>query len=490
MKMKRTVSMLLLTAMLASLFASCAGDDQANSKAQTTSADGVTTAADAETEINYLDMLPAADFGGQDCDILCRESLVDEIWIEEEIGETMNDAVYRRNKAVEEKYKVVITPVPTPGDWSTQSTFIDALRGSVQAQDGAYDISASYLAFTSTMATEGLFYNLYDIDTIDLSNVWWTQGFVENNTLNGRLYTTIGDVSLSMWESLFGIFFNKQLAVDYDIGDVYQTVKDGKWTLDTLQNMSKKVSGDINGDSEYTEDDLYGFITNQNNIRVFVTSCDIPFTKRNDEGSFDFIYYGDKVVTLYERMFSYLFDGNEVYIDWHSNNSKIFMADRALFATATLGSTETYRQMDTDFGILPYPKYDESQKNYISHSADNLSVFAIPASVTDPEFSGTILEALSAESKQTVIPAFYDIALKGKGTRDNDSEAMIDLIRDTVIFDFGYVHAVTINGLFQFFGDTLVTGSNPSLASVYEKKEKQFITAFDKVLEAYNKITE
>ena len=109
MKMKRTVSMLLLTAMLASLFASCAGDDQANSKAQTTSADGVTTAADAETEINYLDMLPAADFGGQDCDILCRESLVDEIWIEEEIGETMNDAVYRRNKAVEEKYKVVIT---------------------------------------------------------------------------------------------------------------------------------------------------------------------------------------------------------------------------------------------------------------------------------------------------------------------------------------------------------------------------------------------
>ncbi len=486
MNMKRTISILLILTMLTSLLAACSGDTDANDAAETTGQRE--TVGGDETELNYLDTLETVDYGGKDCNIICRDSLVDEIWVEEEIGETMNDAVYRRNKAVEEKYHVVINAVPTPGDWSTQKEFIDAIRGSVQAQDHAYDISASYLAFTSNMSTEGLFYNLYDINTIDLTNVWWTKGFVDNNTLNDCLYTTIGDVSLSMWESLFGIFFNKQLVQDYDVGDLYQTVKDGKWTLDALQTMSKKVSGDVNGDSQYTEDDLYGFITNQNNIRVFVTSCDIPFTRRNDEGSFDFIYYGDKVVTLYERMYSYLYDGDVVYLDWHNNNSNIFMADRALFMTATLGSTETFRQMDTDFGILPYPKYDEDQANYISHSADNLSVFAIPASVEDPDFSGTILEAMSAESKQTVIPSFYDIALKGKGTRDNDSEAMIDLIRDTVIFDFGYVHAVSINGLFQFFGDRLSAGE-ASLASAYEKQEKKFISDFEKVLEAYTKIT-
>ena len=166
----------------------------------------------------------------------------------------------------------------------------------------------------------------------------------------------------------------------------------------------------------------------------------------------------------------------------------MFLENRGLFISGTLDNTTTLRQMDTDFGILPFPLYDANQEKYISHSYDGLSVFGIPSSVKDPECSGAILEALGAESKASVIPDFYETVLKGKVARDNDSEAMLDLIRDALYFDFGFVHAVSINGLFQFFGDKLQE-STENFASAYEKQSKVFNKAFGKVLDAYTKVT-
>ena len=64
-------------------------------------------------------------------------------------------------------------------------------------------------------------------------------------------------------------------------------------------------------------------------------------------------------------------------------------------------------------------------------------------SIQDPEFVGVIAEALNAESWKRVVPAYYDISLKYKGARDEQSVAMLDLIVEGRIFDFGYVYGGT-----------------------------------------------
>ncbi|MBO5275296.1 MAG: hypothetical protein J6I45_11845, partial [Clostridia bacterium] len=337
-----------------------------------------------------------------------------------------------------------------------------------------------------TLAMEGMFYNIYEIGTVDLTNPWWASGYVNNNTFNDRMYMTVGDISLSMWKTLTCLYFNKKLAANYEIPDLYQIVRDGDWTLEQMENIAKGVSEDLDGDSAYTTEDLYGFVTGNFNVRAFVTSSDIPIASRNDEDSFDFVYYGDRLVSLYDRMYDMFNNGNAIRLD--ENASKMFQDGHTLLVTGNLGGTQSLREMDTDFGIIPYPKYDDSQENYITHAGDILSVFAIPASVTEPKFCGAIMEAMGAESKSTVIPAFYEISLKGKVTRDNESEEMIDIIRDTVLFDFGFVHSVPMGGIYQIFGDQLVAGTS-NLASSYEKQAKAYNKKFEKVLEAYTKIS-
>ena len=58
-------------------------------------------------------------------------------------------------------------------------------------------------------------------------------------------------------------FFNKKIYEDYSFEyDLYKLVKDGKWTWDKLISMTKQVSVDVNNDSVYNEDDLYGYYGN------------------------------------------------------------------------------------------------------------------------------------------------------------------------------------------------------------------------------------
>jgi hypothetical protein len=487
----RVIAALLAAAAVITLIPSCASGGDKNSSSETT-ASGDTTST--ETTGN-LESLTATDFGGADFNILCRTEKEYEIWTEAENGEVVNDAVFKRNTLVDEKYNVAVKSVPVTGSWDTQATFLDAVKKSVQAGDNAYDLVAEYLAYGVTLGIDGYFLNLDTLEGLDTTSSWWAKGFVDNNTVNNCLFFIAGDLSLTMWESMYGFFFNKVLAEDYNIGDLYSLVTSGGWTLAKLNEYAKLVSGDVNGDGLYTNADLYGYVTNNHSVRAFVTSCDVPIASRNSDGYYDFVYGTDKVMTLYDTVRSMIFDGNYIFVnktdggDEYVDVIPMFMDNRALFISGSLDNTEKLRDMKSDFGIIPFPKYDEAQTNYISHAYDGMSMFSVPKSVKDTKMSGTVTEALCAASKDLVIPAFYDITLQTKVTRDTESQAMLDLIRQTVYFDFGYVHSVAYGGVFQLFGDSMLITKAPSYTSTFEKQSKTLQKKFDKVIEAYEEIT-
>jgi hypothetical protein len=94
------------------------------------------------------------------------------------------------------------------------------------------------------------------------------------------------------------------------------------------------------------------------------------------------------------------------------------------------------RNTDVDFGILPYPKYDDTQERYYSR-VSYYNPTLVPKTNSDLEFTGCILEALMCESENTVVPAYYEIALKTKYSRDDESSAMLDFIFSTRVVDIG-----------------------------------------------------
>ncbi len=498
MKLSKKVVTLLIAAQLFVLaLTSCASDSAVNSGSQQTDSQQKNTELSEtiaeENDKSPLESMEDIDFGGEEFTILCRDNKVYEIWSDGENGETVNDAIYRRNLAIEDKYNVNLEYRALPGHWDNQEEFKGAVRDSVAAGDGAYDLIAGYMAYTAELAIEGNFLNLYDINSLDLTNYWWAKGFIDNNTINNCIYFAAGDVSLTMWENIYAFFFNKQLAENYNVGNLYEMVDNKKWTYDALESIVKNISSDLDGNGKYDENDLYGWIANDHSIRALVTAFDIPIAQRNNENTYDFTLFTDKFISVYDRVFEFVNKSDSVYQTIYSSGytveSKMFMENKALFMSGTLDNTTTLREMENDFGIIPFPMYNENQENYISHSYDGLSVFTVPVSAKNPEMSGTILEAMCAENNYSVIPAFYDTVLMNKVTRDEESAKMLDLLRETLYFDFGYVNGVPAGGIFQLFGDQMVVSKNENITSYIESQRKSIETKFNEVIEAYSNIS-
>lgn len=140
--------------------------------------------------------------------------------------------------------------------------------------------------------------------------------------------------------------------------------------------------------------------------------------------------------------------------------------------------------MNSDFGIIPYPKYDETQKSYHSSSLDEFSLFLIPMDAKDPEMTSIITEALCAESYKIVVPKFYDVALKTRNARDDDSSEMIDLIRDGLTFDWGYLHSSSLGGVGHLFVN-LIRNNDNNVVSGFDANASTYEENLNTVLEVY-----
>ena len=113
-----------------------------------------------------------------------------------------------------------------------------------------------------------------------------------------------------------------------------------------------------------------------------------------------------------------------------------------------------------------------------------MAAFAVPKTVSDPEFVGIITEALNAESYKAVFPAYYEVALKTKYTHDDESVKMLDYIVDHRVFDFGYVYD-NFKG-FSFYFQYLIGGEASSdFESYYAANSSASIAQYQTVLDYY-----
>ena len=138
--------------------------------------------------------------------------------------------------------------------------------------------------------------------------------------------------------------------------------------------------------------------------------------------------------------------------------------------------------MDDAFGLIPQPKFDEEQKNYLTGIQYEWSgSIAVPASVDgkDAEMTGVLLEALSALSHETTYPVFIEDILQNKKAPDSESADMLRMIYSNIVYD--------LFGVFQF-------GNLPKLVyeNIYKKHGEGFISSIeskkDKIRSAYEKV--
>lgn len=496
MNAKKFLCLLLALLMALSFAVSCAEDtEQQDPDNQPVDQEDPTQTPDDEPDKEDLLLaLPTYDFNEEEFVILCRTDKEYEIDTENAAtGDTVNDAIFARNARVEELYNLEIVSSPVNGTWDEQGQFTTALKNAVSSGSEDFDLVAGYLAYITNLAMDDCFYNLHEVDTVNLSNEWWSESFVDNITLFDCLYFADGDISLTMWESLYAMYFNKQIAEDQGVDDLYQMVKDGDWTMEEFYILTEDMYQD-NGNDTVDQEDNFGMVINTHSLRAMVTTCGRPLTVRNDEGTYDLVFFEEETIDLFDEMYSYVHENDSVYMMVLSDDSdysgilKMFTNNQSFFISGTLDQSAILRNMDTAFGIVPFPKYDAYQETYLSHSYDGHSIFSIPSSLVDPSMSGAVMEALGAESRQSVVPQYYEVVLKGRTTRDEESRDMLDIIRENLHFDFGFVYSVYLDGIYSPFGD-LIENKQNTFSSTYASAVSKYESKLEKIFEQYEGIS-
>lgn len=489
MKIYRALSMLLLTAMLVSL-AACS-NDTANGGDTTDS-----VAADEVTEKLFLDDLEPADFNDAEFNILVRESRLNTLYSKEASGDVLSQALYKRDEKIEERFNVsieYITALDRPGDWNS---FIDQ---DVMANIGAYD--AVMPDYWYGCETRYQFINLKEYDNIfDFDAPWWYQGWNDNAEIDGQLYTAVGSMNLDTIRNTIAIYVNSELAEELDLPDMFELVYNGEWTIDKYYEFANLAVNDTsgNGTIDMMEGDRIGAYLGAQQSREMWTAYGIEYTTKNEDGEWTFdnfmtertVDVFSKVRQLYNSE-AFFFGANPNEEDYTINTESafaqnLFMNNNILFFGGQLKSTEQFRDMKGDFTIIPFPKFNEEQEDYVSGNF-GVCYLALPVSVKNPEMSATILEAMNAESYKSVVPAYYETSLKTKYTRDDGQTAeMLDFITERVRFDFAMTNTASIQNkpwaAFDLTGDNVVSN--------WESIKGAAALELEELLETYREMSE
>ncbi len=436
---KRLISTLLLAAMLVSV-AACGGapaDTDSSSGDTTPSADVTTDEYDARRAID--DGLPKKDYGGYTFTIWSLSP--DNYYQEEETGDIVDDAIFARQLAVGERFNVEFRVNDKPADYSTVHTMV---QESVLAQDNAFDIAMPHqIGGGPTLILQGLVMDWNDVPYINLDQPWWNQRINETIEIMDHQFYIAGQISLP---SPFCMYYNKQYVEDYpEIEDMYTLVNEGRWTIDKLLEYTKLVSKDLNGDSEWKpEDDQFGLTMNYDNTTLnFMYASNHMSVLVNEDGEPEPNIVNDKMLNLLEKMNKLVWEDNRTIFCTYENQFTLgqsaFKDGRAFIFCGEVAWAAQMRDFEIDFGVLPYPKYEEEQEGYYTHVDAWNGMLCLPVGAPDVERTGIITEAFAAETYKEVMPIYYDKALGTKYMRDEESIGMLDIVYNGIVYDFGYI---------------------------------------------------
>ena len=499
--MKKILSGLLIAAMLLTAAAGCSetkSAEETGGAEASADAGGVTNIQpeeETETEetVHLPDLPQDLAFAGHAFTILNNDYSIPvwsqiDIGAEELNGVQINDAVFNRNTTISERYDCTIV--------SMKSMDVNGDIGRfVKSGDSTVDMATVHLRTFGVHAQSGYFVELNTVDSMNLSEPWYDQNSVSDLSVNHRLYGAATDITLMDEQATTAMVFNKALYEDYRLadtwGDVYDVVRDEKWDYDTLSGMISSVSEDLDGDGNRTEKDRWGMLFQRDTLTSFLNGFGIRVMTKNGEDIPELTLMTDEGVVVLDRIFDLLYQPENCLnvmkyfgdATWSDDMVTTFEANNALLMWIRMADVENLRIMDVDFGILPIPKYTAEQNDYICAVNPYVgTVTCILQTNYDPHMTGYFIEAMAAESRYTLLPAYYDVNLKGKISRDVESQDMLDIIFTHRAYDLGQTYDP------GNFSNTLIymtMNEDRDFASKWASSQKMINKSLEKILKNF-----
>lgn len=489
---KRSISILLLISFGTMFAASCG--EPGGSDVTTELQANVTTIDETSSDELSDDLPKDLNFGGETINVLYRDDVVNSFYVSEQTGDIVDDAVYNSNHAVEERLDVKLNMILMAGSANNdREGYMNAISNSVLAGDNAYDLCGVMTYNAPTLIQKGVLTDLLGVKYLNFDKPWWTGDLTELATIGGKLYFASGDISLELTQRIYCMLFNKNLAESLKVDDFYTIVNEGKWTLDKMKEIGTNAYADLDGDSTVSTGDRYGIVVNDyNHMAGFMASLETVFTKIGDDGRQHISGDSEHTIDAMQKIVK-VFNNNDgifymnksdavpsVVAENHDVYRSMFKDDRLLIITSEFNQiSSVFRDMKSDYGIIPYPKYDEDQENYYTLARNVYSSMVIPKTCDKLDVVGATMEAMAAQNYKKVSPAYFETALKVKYSRDDATSQMYDLIKQGLKFNFAFTFSAVSGTLANIFVD-MVRDNNENYVSKYESFKEKAETGLQK----------
>ncbi|MBQ7347041.1 MAG: extracellular solute-binding protein [Clostridia bacterium] len=458
------------------------------------------------TETGPADMngLPLADFGLKAFTILSREGTDYEFSGDGAASDRVDEEIIARNTNVEAAYNVEINLLTEAGEYDQSDIFIDRVRTEAMAGGDGISLISTHSSYIQSMAIEGLGFNVYDVPYIDPAGAWWCKQYVDICTVDNRSFALIGDITISLYEYMEVCFYNKSVAEDLaseypELQNLPQLALDYNWTMEKMFALSNAAISINDSDNSIN---TYGLIINGHALSSIPVAMNVSMAKQDADGKFYFPKSTPaELISLFDDVLTFCSQNGIHYPPKNASSTnaeegnEVFINNDALFYLQIISEAASFNNANMEtasYGVLPFPKAEEGTSTpYYSTCRVTLSAVMFPASGKNPEMMGLITEALCRESRELIVPVYWEDTLKFRYLSDPEVAKVLDLIRDSLTFDFCQVYTKIIaeNPYLAFWtcmSSNIVDGEQTSINTYYLGRQVTWQLYLDKMI--YDKL--
>ncbi len=447
MAKRLTIGLMVLLMTLSTVLVSCKTGPGGNETTDTVQPALTTEPA----EKDLLSFLPDKKFSGQKYTIFDYnpdQNVPQVVLLAEDEGKEMvvTEAIYRRNVEINRRYDVEIVEYSVDSNWDDRWS---KLRDVIMGGEDMYDLAVCRaIRGGLSLIYDNIVMDFNSLPYIDTENPWWNQAGNANLVFAGRQYFANSPIDLHFYMMPFALYVNLDLVKEVQMESPTKAVIDYTWTADKLLSYCIKANKDLDGDTVMTEEDQYGLSgVDYNTFPQILAGFNVTTVVDGDDG-YPVLNQTRAMVTAYEAAYDLFYGSNASYYNnnttWNASardQIQQFGAGRVMFTMGnmSIGTWSRIRPMEMDLTVVPVPMLNEEQGEYYTYTECPF-LLAIPSTASvHSERTGLITEALSAISYTSVLPAYYETALKEKYTRDEDGtmKKMIDMIYQNLIIDKG-----------------------------------------------------
>ncbi len=428
----------------------------------------------------YADEIPVElRYEGETVTILCaaKDTVRAEFYAEGASANAIESAVFQRNETVKSRLGVNLNIVL---DQTAVGDKINEINNKITSTVGSglptYDVAVGATYLTTVNVNNGHFRNLHNCKYLNLNKYYWSQGF--NSALshgNDRQYIANGSIVLSIYRCLNCTIFNKTMFDDKQEQSPYDIVRAGNWTMEYQLNAARRLAtGTTNPDTA-----IYGMAGGLKvSIDPYWVSLDSPLVTKDTNNAFTYvgqnttaknkvISAADSIIALYMDASCFVATYNDDSFTNISTAHETFYNKRAAMATTVIYNIErTTEQLGgIEYGIVPMPKLNHNQTEYLTGVQDQVSALGILLPVQEERIQmiGAVLECLASESYKTVVDEYYNNIMQYRFAQDVDTQEMLDIIYEGSCMPLTAIYTGVLNegvgsGVTTFLRNIIIDG--------------------------------